>query len=359
MLIIITNTIKPYCYDIEPVIGLPNNLSHRFRYRSRWIKLPYSIESTKLREGIVVLRDYSSAELIPIRRVIIEDVLSFGDIHYIELRLNEFIPNSLEVGLAALIQAKIVEFGYKNLSNNHLEKLIFEVDFKYDSPEKDLGGGEKWALLTKRLGSLECYKDFSFLKILSINDSKGSPANIVRGAIGRYCYSLKPNNLYFANVIQSITSNIEEDESIENPYDIELKAESDEIWVLRGIQRVVGKYDLLRFIIKTPISKKNKYTFLELQKKQPIGGLTYELPALFLPVNILVPTIKKIIMWMRGSISVLSLASLICSGIIAKQFNWDVNIFRTFATVVLVLAIGKYDEFAGAFIKETKNARLD
>ena len=38
MIVMITNTIPPYCYDIPHIIGLPINFSHRFRHLTDYDK---------------------------------------------------------------------------------------------------------------------------------------------------------------------------------------------------------------------------------------------------------------------------------------------------------------------------------
>src|SRR5438552_3897021 len=92
--VMITNTIVPYCYDIGHVLGLPKGFSHRFRYWENWVKLSGHIRDIRGRDGVVVLRDFSTGELIPVRRVRFLDVESMGDVHYIEFGVDDYLDEA-------------------------------------------------------------------------------------------------------------------------------------------------------------------------------------------------------------------------------------------------------------------------
>ncbi len=264
MVVMITNSIVPYCYDIGHVFGLPKGFSHRFRYRQRWIKLKQDIRDIRGKDGVVVLRHFETGKLIPIRRVRFQDVVSIGDIHYIEFEVDDYLVEQEAHEVAEKVARQIREKSFANTGGASLECLVLEVA---DLGTKKGGISEEkaygvWTTTLRELGRFECYKDFGFLRIIGVRDAKYVAAVVAKDETGKNSYHLKPGNLYFLEVVQHIPWEIEKTEAIVDPYEAELKAETGEILILRGVQRVVGKYDLLRFIFKTASGETRRQTFI-------------------------------------------------------------------------------------------------
>lgn len=361
MVILITNTIVPYCYDIAHVLGLPSYLSHRFRYHSRWIKLDHSIEEIKEQEGLIVLRNFATGDFIPVRYVMINDVLPVGDINYIEFELRDYFPVAKRERVWREISAVIKGKGLQNDEGQELECLVLEVDSNAieDTREAtDEKEQDKWKRILREIGTLDCYRDFSFLKIVHVRDAKGACSVARRDVTGKCSLVLEPDRLYFLDVIQHIPWNIEQTESIEAPYDVELKAEAGEVIVLRKIQRVVGKYDLLRFIFKTMPTYTEKYTFLEIDNRQGGQLAKYGLPALFMPIRVKPPDWMRLIVKVRVFLGAVAVVVLMASEPIARILAFGSDWVRSLALLVLVAASGKWDEFVLAFVKDTKEERL-
>ena len=361
MIVMITNTIQPYCYDIAHVLGLPTNFSHRFRYLAKYIKLSNDIKSIKGQDALIVLRNYETSDLIPVRYVNVEDVLTVGEINYIEFRMLDYFPRAMMQSASAIINGALEAKGFQNKRGEALECLVLELDGSLigETVKKRIGNEhEKWGDILKEIGSLDCYKDYSFLKILHIRDIKEIPAAVSQDVTRKYSFVLEPGHLYFLDVIQHVPWAIERGESIKIPYDVELKAETGEVVTLRKIQRVVGKYDLLRFIFKTPIGYKQRHTFLEVEDKQDSQSIKHGLPALFLPIRVEPPKWMKWVRWCRIILGFLAIIAVVASEPIARIISIGPDWIRSIALLLLILSTGKWDEAVLAFIEETKEARL-
>ena len=353
----ITNTIVPYCYDIAHVLSLPTCFSHRFRYRAKWIKLSCKTEDIKDMDGLVVLRNFETGNFVPVRYIQIEDVLSVGDINYIEFKVKDYFPVTKMQSVSEGIRTILAQKGFESKGGHSLECLVLEIDSKVigeTAKETTVEEHEKWSEILQVIGEMDCYKDFGFLRVLHVRDSKRIPASAVQDETRKYSFILKPNHLYFLDVIQHIPWELEKTESIKVPYDVELKAETDEVVVLRRIQRVVGKYDLLRFIFKTPSGYTTKHSFLEVENKQGGEIAKYGLPALFLPIRIQPPKWLRGVLWSRICFGVLAVITIVVSERMARVIGVGSDWIRASALLVLVLATGKWDEFVLAFIKDTK-----
>ena len=361
MLIMITNTKVPYCYDVAHVLGLPSSFSHRFRYRTRWVKIPYKIEDIKGQEGLIVLRNFEKGDFIPMRYVEIEDVLSIGDIHYIEFRLKDYFPTTMRQKASERIKEYLLDNGFENKGGHELECLVFESKERLaeDNQGKETEQEHKeWGEILKQIGRLDCYKDFSFLKILHIRDSGGGQVNAKKDETGKYSFALEPGRLYFLDVIQHVPWEIDKGESIETPHDVELKAETDEVIILRKVQRVVGKYDLLRFIFKTVPGHKTKQTFLEVESKEEKKSPRFWLPALFLPIRIQPPLWIRLIFGVKIGLEMLAVGLVIGADPLSRALKIGPDWVRGIGLAMLILVSQKWDERVLTFIKEAKEVRI-
>lgn len=354
VIILITNTIIPYCYDMANILGLPNNFSHRFRYRNTWIEFPERISSMIGQNGLVVLRNFDTGDLIPVRFILIEEVITAGDINYIEFQLHDYFP----IKKKAIISQKIIEIltnkGFENKGGQSLKYLVWEIDNKllgeFDEPEEEQSL-ERWSSILQEVGHLSSFKDFGFLKIFRLRDSKGSQIFVKKDETGKYSFLLKPNQLLFLDVIQDIPWDIEKKESIDSPYDVELKAETDEVTILRKIQRVVGKYDLLRFIFKTPSGYSSKHTFLEVENKQSGEVVKYGLPSLFLPIRIQPSKWMQFIRYTKISIQGIAAIAVVFSECLSSMLDIKAGWITAFALLILISVSNIWDDVMKEVVK--------
>ncbi len=366
VVVMITNTIVPYCYDIGHVLGLPKGFSHRFRYRERWMKLAGDIRDIRGKDGIVTLRRQETGVLIPVRRVRFQDVVSIGDIHYIEFEVGDYLDERTRDEAARKMGQKIGEKGFENARGADLECLVFEIDGLSEEKTAVLEAETyvRWMAILREIGRFDCYKDFGFLRVLGVRDSEGVPAAAGRDETGKCSYRLKPGGLYFLDVVQHIPWEIEKTEAIGEPYEAELKAETGEIVILRGLQRVVGKYDLLRFIFKTASGETRRQTFIEIESKQGGEAGKYGLRRLFLPVRIELARWKKWFRVVRIFVAIAAIFAAIGADLLVRLVKtWagvgaDAELVRASALVVLVLVSGKFDEMVKEFVKEAKTVKL-
>lgn len=358
MLVLITNSRVPYCFDVAHVLGMPLNLSHRFRYRKRWIATDADLSQ---RKALVVLRDFDTGGFIPIRFAEIDDVLVIGDMVYLDFRLQGLLSAGETERISVALSEAMKSRGFANTAGSHLETLVMEVpevDSLAERPTKLADDALRWNEVLVRLGQLECYKDYGFLRVLQIVNAAGRTANVTEDGSGRYAYALAPGTLYYLDVVQQTPWHVDDTEEIQTAYDVELVAESDEVVLLRKVQRVVGKYDLLRFIFKTPYAYGARHTFLELTDRQVGAGAQFRLPTLFLPVFVQPTGKMQLVMWVRRVAGVASIATFIASGVLAPHLGSNPELVRTVSLLVLVIASQRWEDAIKAFVDRSKDATL-
>jgi hypothetical protein len=275
--------------------------------------------------------------------------------------MHDYFPTSLGTRISQNINDILISGGFDNTEKQPLECLVFEMDNNiFGDIDRKINAHKltMWSSTLNAIGELECYKGFGFLKILHIRSSNESLALIEEDETKKCSYVLKPGTLYFLDVIQYVPWEIEKEESIESPYDVELKSESDEITLLRKLQRVVGKYDLLRFIFKTPSGYVAKNTFLEVENKQGGEKAKYGLPALFLPIRIQPPPVMRLLYVLRIILVALAIGVVFASKQLAKISIFEADFIRTLALVALVLLSMKWDDIPKELMKAMKDVKL-
>lgn len=94
MLALITNAIEPYYWDIARLLALPPGQNYRFRYTRGHLGNEDVIGAIDA-EGVVIVRDFDTARLIPLLFVTIRRVQSYGDVFYFQMTVGRF-PSSEE-----------------------------------------------------------------------------------------------------------------------------------------------------------------------------------------------------------------------------------------------------------------------
>lgn len=362
MIVMITNSIIPYCYDVPYVLGLPSCFSYRFRYRGRWTKLPNDTEAIKGQDGLIVLRNFDTGELVPLRFVTIKDVISAGEISYVEFQVRDYLPAPVRGSASALITDALRRGGYANVKGRDLECLVFEFNARGGRPTEGVDQrkeSELWSEIVKQIGGLECYKNYAFLRLLHVRDAQDKVAPVTKDDGDQFSLALWPGTLYFLDIMQYMPWGIDDTESIETPFQVELRAEPGGVTILRRVQKVVGKYDLLRFIFKTPSGYARKHTFLEIEDKQSADSARYKLPTLFIPIRIGPPGWMRATHWFRLVLSALAISAVIASGPLGRLLLIGSDWIRSIALLTLVLATDKLDQFVTELIKGAKEVKFE
>lgn len=352
--ILITNSKPPYCFDVSHVLALPEHFSHRFRYESRWLG-DTEFKNASGCKGMIVLRDFETGGFLPIRLMTIQSVRTVGDIYYIEFRLGSYCDVGERKRTEQLITDRLAEKGVKNEGGEELAVLVIKVDatcLAEEEADKEVDHA-RWGPLVKALGNLACYREYSFFKILPLEDVSKKQARTAQSEKGEYVWKLQPGTVYFLHVIQHMPSEKERNGAIRNSFDVELRTESEDVQVLRRVQRVVGKYDLLRFIFKTPSTYLNKSSFLELQASQEGRGSEYALPAFFLPIEVGPTRLIRLLLGLRVLVTVLGLVGAFLAEEVADDVGASEGVVRVVGILLVLAGTGRFDETIGGLLQKS------
>lgn len=304
--IIIVNSIQPYCYELNNILSLPDDFSYRFRYQKKkqgnWMPEITNPNDLKNNKGLIVLRDFQdTAEFIPVRKIYIYNVIMIGDIVYIEYLLKEKIELSSKLDererqinlFNQRIATDINITKYPNLPGKDLNNLIFfGTDYTYDVSDTTYNGNlndrdsNKWGNIIETIGlykgkGISVYKDSDFLKIIGIQDENGEYAKIGKENT-KVFYKLENKTVYKIIFLQRAFTGKSSigDSSVLTPRTIELKAGNPDIIPIISRKEIMGKYDLLELTFKSNISSASlkSYLLLEISEAGPKKSPTITIP---------------------------------------------------------------------------------
>jgi len=367
--IIIVNSIEPYCYELNNIMALPIGFKYRFRYQrnknGEWMP---EIKDPKLLlkcDGLVVLREFqNSASFIPIRHINIYNVLVIGDIVYIEYTLKSRIQFSSNISkrdsqLTTFNNRIITDIKthlYPNIPGSDLKNLVFfGTDYTYDFTDDDYCGStededsNRWGNLVELIGTyrnegITTLKDVDFIKIIDIIDDNNIQASIVSDKSGNY-FHLKNKCIYQIRFLQRTYTGRKGTSAVITPRTIELNVGSTELRTIISKIDVLGKYDLLNLSFRTEIAVNKMNTFITLHIKRINND--FSLPLIIVPVQITLSSWEIIISFMSILIFFGSLITYWCSGSIINYFSKpntisaeNIQILRNILLPIMILSGG-------------------
>lgn len=338
--IIIVNSIPPYCYELNNILSLPDNFSYRFRYQKKkqgnWmpeIANPLELQNCN---GLIVLRDFQvSADFVPIRKIYITRVQMIGDIVYIEylLKQKSELSSDLQERERQLsifntrINIDINLSKYPNVPNQDLANLVFfGADYTYDFEDNAYKGANsdrdsnRWGNIIETIGTYKkngfaIYKDSDFLKIIGIQDEEGREAPVVQ-TDNRYYYRLANHTVYRLVFLQRTFTGRVGNSAVIKSREVILKAGNPEVEPIIAQKDIMGKYDLIELTFRSNISGRNlkSYLILEISDDSPPKA-----PSLTIPVRV-VFSVKNFVL---DTVSVLVFIGLFLAYTYAKDiFVW-------------------------------------
>ena len=296
---VVFNSIRPYAYEVNNILAVPNEFSYRFRFRHKWMSTIDNPMDLTGREGLIILRKFDTAEFVPLRRIKISAVLEMGAFFYIEYVLGDIVDFDSD---ETTRKGQLTEFnermkpavtGFKNKPGKDLDKLIFMYsDLAYGIKDEHFDGLEhnrvlnSWGNLIQILASMSCFTDFDFLKLLQIVDSAGGAAPVIgypHPDTARL--HLKSNTAYRAQVFQRTFTYREGDSGVISSRQLVLHGEAGEVRSIRSTYSIAGKYDLYQCYFKTePVSwTRSSSLYLEIRRKDDIILPNIDIPNLDKP----------------------------------------------------------------------------
>lgn len=343
---IIVNAIDPYGYEVNQFLACPKGTKCVVRFKSKWLPTIELPEALTGHSGVLILRDWKSAKLIPLRRLTITSVLPVGEIFDIEWAAEDMIdydssPKERNKQIRKFDKHLEAHFGkYENNPKEDFQNLVFTVpaDFTkeiHDS-EESVPKNEKelhnWGKAVDAIGKLEYYTDIDFLKVIGIKDSTGKSQRLVsENSQGLKRYKLRTSTNYLLKVYQRAFTNKPKGDSSVSPRELFLEADNKAIRIVDDNSPITGKYAGHRFRFKTETLKRKTDTYLRLETKRQDSK---QVPPIHIPIRIVTP-------WWRFALRILSIPVFI-SGSVAlflsdEWFPNNPSLAKSISILVMVL----------------------
>jgi len=355
MLAMITNSVPPYAYDVPRALGLPFGAVYRFRYHKKWIDQACDVRALGGEDAVIVLRDFERARFFPIRHASISRVMVLGEIRYIEFIVQNYgAPDHREVILREIADALAVR-NAANSPKQELCPLVVRIGASARAPQKRLAGEEEsnlWDKIATEIGALEVFRDYSFFRALAISDSRGKSVPTIAAEVsGKQAFRLRPSTLYFLDVLQKVPFELEKTERITKPFVVQISSPEPQIAIVRGVEKVVGKYDLLRFAFRTVSTEGKAHAELQLETKE---GQSVDAGAPFLRLSVtIIPS------WRRWLVRGAQIAAAVTGGVAmvyATRWSeaWGVpaDWFRVAGVLLLAFAVQGWKELLKRWVEK-------
>lgn len=294
-LVVVFNTLEPYGYELVNLLAYPAGFTARFRFDDKWFDAPLAGILTGATPGYIVLRDFRAGRLYPVRRFVLLSYSKIGVIHHLQCELGELFEfdsdeNRREIQFCdfntAFCTAR-TDIQTTNQPDGHMKPLVFMSGYdpslsNYNSKatEPSARDNERWANLLSMIRDIDFYVDSEFLRIIRVSE-QGWPDR--RAPVKDHSFLLKRSLNYEIVVAQYRPGGLK---TQSEPRDIELKCDDKNIISVRPLQRAVGKYDILSFVLRVEGDTKIKKSFFDL-KFTPAGkSVPYVNPLIQVPVEI-------------------------------------------------------------------------
>lgn len=269
MIALITNSIRPYCFDAARVLGLPEGATHRFRYRRKWIDPTVEVAGLKGNSSVIVLRNFDTASFVPLRVAKISDVQVLGDTIYLEFVVENYATDPFRLKCNVELKNHFQSHSIDNAPGKHLEPIVVDLETLTSEQVASQPFSDQitlWDEISTTLGSYPAFENYSFFKLLSVKSVEGKDCVLVPGdAQGKKAFAVLPSTPYSLELFQKIPWEMDKSEQINVPFTVQISSPDSDLAIRRGIQKVVGKYDVLKFILVTPDSAGKRFITIDFQ----------------------------------------------------------------------------------------------
>jgi hypothetical protein len=267
--VIIVDAVRPYAYEINNILSLPQGFSYRCRYRQRRVRVDRPADRLQRTDGLVILRCFEDARLYPVRKIQVKNARKVGDIVYVEYILRDWIRLSSSVAerqrqierFNTLVSASLMEKNEPGCELNHL--VFFGTDFCYflddgpptaDDPATD---DERWGNIVDEVRRIPIYHEYDFLKVVRLTDERQHDAAVLNGD----GYLLRPHGTYELEMLQRRHTLASDDPTTSSNRLIRLLMNERDYRPIEDTFSVSARYDLFSYRFQTTSDRAKRHSF--------------------------------------------------------------------------------------------------
>lgn len=333
----IVSSLRPYCFDFNEILALPAGFKYRNRFQTMWVEADLRQQIGPALAGrrvLVALRDADNNLIVPMRWGTITSAEPVGDIAYFEYLLGGLVKYSNPENVR---QQEVVAYSDK-FSQRHAwlpgapgepfrDPAVFWSDIGNTLGTADAGDLTAWGNAVAALVHAPAYRRIEFLKIVGLYAKDGSVATVQDES-----YLVAPNSVYTLKVFQFVPDPGPE-EALIPPHAIKLNTFDDHIIALRRTQQAVGKYDMLKFVLRVRTLAPGERTEIEIPHCPDAATEGKASTSLYIPVE--VRQLSRLRVTIAAVTALVSLYLMFRPQI--GEFPADV--VRNLATIVFVLVV--------------------
>lgn len=334
--LIIVNNIPPYANELANVLAAPRLTTFRFRFQIKYTPTINSVEALISRLGTLILRNRTTAKMMPLCTFQVLEAKQVGDVNYITIELHDIIALSSEPQLCVGHKSEFHQLissalsSYQNNPNDDLLNLVLFEDGKIHQKMAlcldSFGKNElvNWANCIRMMADDFNLTGIDYFRVVGLYDAERNSINYISKTIEERGFVIKPERKYTLEIIQRTYTGKKGDSSVDSLRSLELESLDPMIEILPRKRPILGKYDLLRYNIQTTRAAQQRLAqvFLSIKDQDSIrSNLALEIQFL-----IKQPAMYAIVRIFSFVIFMVSLVSYIFSDVVS---NW----FAEFSTI--------------------------
>lgn len=287
-LCLIIHSHRPYCFDINQILALPNGFRFHNRFDIQWIHqdLRQDPESLTGQRVLLILRDPDNNKLIPFRWGSLFNVERIAKTVLFDYHLEDIIDYSNDDNVIA----EEINSRTRQIASRHdwlpgeqgkglTTPAVFWSDVGSGLTTSDAADMQAWGNCVDAVATAPCYLRMEFLKVVGLFDAADTRAPVVNETL-----RVQPNTRYLLRIFEYIPKPGPENESIP-PHDLVLTSFPDHVTTLIPKQQIVGKYDRLDFDLKVLNLGSDERTALAIPYKPDAATTATTSAIIYLPLS--------------------------------------------------------------------------
>lgn len=302
-LFIVVNSIEPYAYETIVLLSLPDGLSYRARFESQWLA-PRVIErfnDLAGHNGFILLRDFSTGTVYPLRFIRINRITRLGNIFYISYTVGPLVDYDSD-NLQSRQQIRTFNSAFldfnrsivnSNVPGDNMRPLVFLTNYEPGIRNDHFVGDEEvnrevqqWGNVVDLVADIPTLSNVAFTRIVDVKPA--SPANAARLQVAEGFMTVKAGATYFLRVLYVIPRSPSPSADIP-PADIRISSAERLISFDRASHRAAGNYDVLTFTFRVLSSAASQLAAIDVDSANTPKVLRCIDPRISIPISIARP----------------------------------------------------------------------
>jgi hypothetical protein len=341
--------LQPYTFHNVPVLALPPLLTYRFRYtRKRFLTDSGAPQGLLTMWGLLVLRDHTTNELIPVRECHVDSVDEQGDLIFLQLAFDRYVlyDDGLGEYSKALTEA-LARKGVRAEQDHFLERYVVEI------PPEDLKTvrmqpwprpadyAVAWQKLIEKLSKKRAFSGLRFFRIAGLFPVASDQAvSANRTDEAERGYTLSGGTTYEIDVVHRAC-----DDPTPRPHEMGLYGSKEFFEFPKQTELVDGRYDKIGLMLYVkPQASRRRAAVLTFRSEQSVRST--QIPPIYLPLRITWPLRTYFLRLLPVFVALVGILIILNVATLDARMPVGLDFWRILGSMFIGYGIGSFSLFS-------------